>query len=567
MSCVTPKKRIPRFYQTEATDAFINCLWNEPDENPLIGMPTGTGKSLVIAMICKRVLQAVPSARIIVPTHSQELVDQDSRALQEYWPEAPFGIYAAGLQQKQASMPITFGSIQSIVRNVRAFGKQNLMLIDEAHGLSPNSESNYQKTIKAFREVHEKMIVGGLTATPFRLGQGLLTNGNIFTKFAYDITGRHAFVKLVDMGFLAPLIPKRPSFQFDMSKVRIVGGDFDQGAMQAAVNDDKLTYDALQESLQAAHDRNHWLVYCAGIEHVENTASLLTALGEDAVAVHSKMSPDQRRSNIERFRNGNARMIVNDGILTTGVDFPHVDCIILLRPTASPNLHVQILGRGTRPLFADGFDLETVEGRLGAIAASSKQNCLVLDFSGNTDRCGPINDPRIPKKKGKGTGEVPVKICPCCGTYVHAAQRFCDGIKASGEKCDYEFEFNTNLEQTAATTELIVRDTPIYYWFPVDRVEYDVYTKPFAPPMMRVKYYSGMRRFVETICIEHPGYASKVARDWWRARLPGFDPPPTTADGMTAVDMLRVPTHIKVHTNVKYPKIVTVSWDGSTPEY
>ncbi|UPT53326.1 hypothetical protein [Synechococcus phage Ssp-JY38] len=570
----------PRFYQIEAVEATLDCLWNEPGENPLIAMPTGTGKAGVIGWLAKAILMRVPSARIGIPTHSKELVSQDAKTLQRIWPAAPYGIYSAGLGQKQSSMPLTFGNIQSMARNPKAFGKLSGIIVDEAHAIAPSENSMYQKFIADLRNENPDMFVAGLTATPYRLGQGLLTDGNIFTKFSYDVTGRKAFVRFIDMGYLSPLIPKATSFQFDISKVRMTAGDFNQKQLQEAVNVDELTYEALQESLQCASDRRHWMIFCAGIEHVMSVVDLLTMFGEDAVAVHSKMSEDERDSNIERFRQGRARMIVNDGVLTTGVDFPHVDCIVLLKPTSSPGLHVQILGRGTRPYYGNGethmrgnmlYDqwgnnLDTDEGRLASIAMCAKQNCLVLDFSGNTERCGPINDPRIPKKKGKGTGEIPVKLCPKCDTYVHAAQRFCDGYTWSGAPCDHEFEFQTHLEQTAATTEIIVREdkdtTPVCEWFTVDRVEYVVKTKPFTPPMMQVKYFCGMRRFTQMVCIEHPTYAGKLARDWWRER--DVNPPPeATHDGMAFVDNLKIPAEIYVHLNAKggYQNILSVAWE------
>jgi len=292
------------------------------------------------------------------------------------------------------------------------------------------------------------------------------------------------------------------------------------------------------------------------------------------------MGEKHRDHAIATFKAGGARMIVSEGILTTGFNSPFVDCIIMLRPTASPGLHVQILGRGTRPYYATGdhFDLETIAGRLDAIASSEKQNCLVLDFAGNTERLGPINDPRIPKLKIKSgmPGEVPVKICPVCGTYVHAAQRICDGINWDDTKCGHEFEFDTKLEQTASTAEIIARDTPLLGWFEVDRVEYETYRsrlKPESPPMMRVKYYSGIRRFTEFVCIEHQSAAGNLAKKWWstRLRIMGLGhvpPPPTTAKGMSFVTYLKWPTHIHVHLNAgKYENVIGHSFDGTTPKY
>jgi DNA repair protein RadD len=574
-----------RFYQDEGSDALVDTLFNEPQEAPLVAMPTGTGKSVTIARATKLILERVPSANLIIATHSQELVDQDAKTLSRFWDTAPYGVYSAGLGLKQSGMPITIGNIQSMVNNPEAFGKVSGVIIDEAQAVSPNENSMYQKFFSALRKKNEHLFVAGLTATPYRLGQGLLADGPTFSKVCYDVTGRVAFVKFIDMGYLCPLIPKKTSFEFDVSKVKQLGGDFNQKQLQEALDVDELTMQALDESLQVAADRNHWMIFCAGIEHVESVTALLNAIGESAVAVHSKMHPDVRKANIQAFREGRARMIVNDGILTTGVDFPHVDCIVLLRPTSSPGLHVQILGRGTRCDYdTSGFDLndprqlaqwfeflEDQQNRLDRIYSSHKHNCLVLDFSGNTLRCGPINDPRIPQKKKKGTGEVPVKICPCCDSYVHAAVRFCDGINWDGSRCNHEFQFETHLETSASTEEVIVRDkpekeTPQCYWFRVDRIEYEPYNKPFTPPMMRVRYICGIKKFTEMVCIEHRSFAGTAAVKWWRTRLPSYPPPPTTHDGFSAISLLKEPTHIYVQVNSQWPKIRAVSWDGTTPE-
>lgn len=579
----------PYPYQIDAVNKTLDVLFEQQGQNPIVAMPTGTGKAGVLSWTTRAILQRVPQARIFHATHNKELVAQDSSELQKIWPNAPFGIYSASLNSKQASMPITFSTVQSAVKQLKAFGKQSVLMIDEAHLLSPNEETAYQRLIRALREDNPSMPVVGYTATPWRLGQGLLTDGNIFNCTAFDNTQKDAFVALIDDGYLCPVIPKPTTFQFDVSKVHKVAGDFNRGELERVVNVDEHTEQALHETMQVAISRRHIMVFCSGIDHVESVVSMLQSWGESAVGAHSKMPQGQRDAAVEGFKLGHYRFIVSEGILTTGFNSPWVDCIVLLRPTISPGLHVQILGRGTRVYFGNGvkylrgnmqFDqwgncLDTVEGRLASIEMSEKQNCLVLDFAGNTARLGPINDPRIPKKKGKGTGELPVKICPDCGSYVHAAQRFCDGIHWDNSKCNHEFKFETKLEQTAATVEIIARDAPLLHWFPVDRVEYEVYTKPFTPTMMRVKYYSGLRRFTEQVCIEHQTYAGKRARDWWRERfrvmgLPAdTPPPPNTHTGMSFVDKLPKPTHIHVHLNAggqgRWENVTAVSWDGTTP--
>lgn len=557
----------PRFYQLEATVSTLALLEADLQAAPVIAMPCGTGKSAVIGMICNAVLNEYPATRITVATHVKELIVQDIKALRAVWPEAPYGIYSASLGVKQAAMPITFTTIQSAVKHPEHFGKQHILLIDEAHMLSPNDETSYQKFIAALMLLNPHLRIIGLTATAYRLKQGLIIEDGIFNCFSYDITTPQAYVKLMDMGYLVPLVSKPTNFQYDVSKVRKIGGEFNQHDLQAIVNTDVQTEKALQEALQIAHTREHWAIYCSGIDHVEKTTAMLQSMGENAVCVHSK-NEAQRDHNIEMFRNFEARIIVNDGILTIGVDFPFLDCIVNLNPTASPGKHVQILGRGTRPDYAPGFDLETEEGRLAAIFASSKHNCRILDFAGNIARLGPINDPRLPKKKGKGTGEIPVKICPECGCYNHAAARWCTGEKSDGEPCDFEFTFTTKIDASASTSRVIKRDEPELVWLKVDNVEYEPFHKAHSEPMMRVKYFCGIQRFTELVCLEHAGFASKRARDWWRARRAGL-PPETTREGIRilSTERVKIPTHILVQVNLKYPRLITHSFDGTTPSY
>lgn len=567
----------PRPYQVQAVEATLDALFNMEGKSPIVALPTGTGKSSVLSWTTRAIMQRVPSARVFHCTHVKELISQDSSELQAIWPNAPFGIYSAGLNSKQAAMPITFASVMSAVKHIEDFGKQSVMMIDEAHLLAPQEESSYQKLIRELRKRNPNMPVVGYSATAWRMGSGRLTEGNIFNHTAIDLTEKDEFVRFIDDGYLSPLIPKNTSFKFDVSQVRKVGDDYNRGDLERVVNVDEHTLQALQESLQVLTNRNHIMVFCAGIDHVESVTAMLQMFGENAVCVHSKMSAGQRDAAIQAFKLGHARWIVNDGVLATGFNSPWIDAIVMLRPSISVVRHVQSLGRGTRPVYHPSFTYEMLEDRdmrLQAIEMSTKPfGCMVLDFAGNTLRLGPINDPRIPKKKGKGTGDVPVKICPMCNSYVHAAVRFCDGVNWDNTKCNHEFIFETKLEQTAATVELIARDVPMLDWFKVDRVEYDVRQRAFQAPMMRVKYYSGMRRFTELVCIEHTTWAGKRARDWWRQRLELIGlghvaPPPTTEKGIEFAPNLPMPTHIHVWLNAsggRHENVTACSFDGTMP--
>lgn len=544
-----------RYYQDEAEEALYEFFRTHPkwEDNPVVAMPTGTGKSIVIAKFIKGVLSSWPNQRVMMLTHVKELIEQNAEKMREFWPQAPLGIYSAGLGEKNHRMPITFAGIQSAQKHPTKFGWIDLIIIDECHLVSPNENTGYQQFIAALRKVNPNLRVIGLSATPYRLGLGMITEGGIFTHVCYDITGLHAFNRLIDEGYLCPLIPMPTETQLDVSEVHKQGGEFKSNELQQAVAKYNLTKDCLAEAIRAAEKRAHWLIFAAGVDHVRMVVEILEVeFGISARGIHSKMDPNldgDRDENLAMFKSGEIRALVNADILTTGFDFPALDCIILLRPTSSPELHVQILGRGTRPLFAPGFDLDTTEGRQAAIAASAKQNCLVLDFAGNTQRLGPINDPRIPKKKGASTGDIPIKQCNACGCLNHISARFCIN-------CGEEFLFEEKITPKASTLALIVRDEPQVEVFKIDRVTYSPHQKPMHPASLKVSYYCGIRRFTEYVLLEHHGNSIiHKAHQWWRARH-NSDPPATVADAIPLVEELRVPTKIRVWVNKPYPEIL-----------
>jgi DNA repair protein RadD len=221
-----------------------------------------------------------------------------------------------------------------------------------------------------------------------------------------------------------------------------------------------------------------------------------------------------------------------------------------------------MLGRGTRPLYADGYDTTTKQGRLEAIVAGEKQNCLVLDFAGNTPRLGPINDPVLPRKKGEMAGEAPIKICPTCSTYNHASVRLCC-------YCGFEFPMATGPKvfASAGTAELIKADMPIVEVIPVDHVTYSVHYKTGRPPSVKVSYFCHLRRFTEYVRFEHPDQFSRnMATRWWNKRTAEGNRlivPASSADAVMAGNLLKAPTHLRVWTNKQYPEIMDYCFDGS----
>jgi len=516
-----------------------------------------TGKSHILAAFIHRAIEQYPGTRIIKLTHIKEIIQQNLNKLLAIWPTAPAGVFSAGLGRKEYSFPITFGGVGSVARcDLTRFGRTDLLLIDECNLVSPKESTMYQKIIDRLLEINPHLKVIGFTATQYRLGYGLLTEGTdgLFTDVCFDMTGIAAFNWLLAEGYLVPPIPRRTSTILDISGVRLAGGEYKQNELQQAVDKEEITYAAVQEILAQAGDRQHWLIFASGIEHAIHVADTLEAFGVPTTCVHSKMLDHQRDEAIAGFISGKYRAITNNGILTTGFDFPGIDLIGVLRPTQSPGLWVQMLGRSTRPVYAPGYDLLTTAGRLAAIANSPKRNALILDFAGNTRRLGPINDPVLPKRKGMGTGgPAPVKICEACGTYNHASVRYCIS-------CNAEFPKHLKIATYASTDELLADGEPRIEIFKVDRVTYKEHHKKGRPNTVQVSYFCGLRRFREWLCFSHPGYPGHSARKWYKLRATD-DPPKTTEEAIMRLDRIPVPKEIAVRLKSKgYDEILSASF-------
>lgn len=581
----------PRDYQGWATDAFYAFFQQGNAGNPVIAMPTGTGKSVVIAGLCTTILTSWPQQRILMLAPSKELVEQNAEKLRSIWPAAPLGICSASLNQYDTAAPITFGTIGTVINRREKLATKNkpidLVFVDECHLVSDKESTQYRRLFDYLLECNPNTKFIGLSATPYRLGVGHIIDGGLFTDVCFDSTTLEAFNWFIEQGYLLPVIPRPTQTVLDTEGVKKQGGEYQAKDLQRKVNKAEITSAAVLEALDLASDRAHCLWFSTGIEHAEAIGAELEAHGETVVVIHSKSST--RDQDLAAFLAGEVRHCVNYGVLTTGFDFPALDCIVMLRPTKSPGLWVQMLGRGTRPFYAAGFDLSTAGGRLAAIAASTKQNCLVLDFAHNTAEMGPINDPQLPKKKGKGTGQQPIKTCgrtgdppvsnivegtsdpdrgggkSGCGAWNHPSARHCI-------QCGAEFTFEVKFGADASTSALLATSSKAYEppkveEFKVNRVSYEIHKKPGRPDSIRVWYYSGLRRFSHFVLPEHGGNPRRRSEHWWMLHGGGVMPA-TTAECKAVIDDLKVPRAIRVWLKKDYPQIMDWIFDdrGQAPE-
>ena len=545
-----------RPYQNDAVDSVFEYFNSNNDGHPLVAMPPGTGKSLVIASFLKQVLERWPNQKILCITHVKELILQNYSKLITLWPGAPAGIHSASLNQKDLHSKIVFGGIGSVYRKASAFGKINLVVIDEAHLVNSRSNTMYAKFIGDLKRHNKYLRVIGLTATPFRLGQGMLTDGGIFTDVCYDLTTMRQFNKLIAELYLVPLIGKPQKLKLDVSNVNVQAGDFVLKDLQLAVDKEAITKKALEDSLPMLQQRNKWLIFTTGIDHTEHVSKIANDMGISCAPIHSKLTKEQRDTRIKAFREGQITALANNNILTTGFDDPTIDFILNLRPTESPVLWVQMMGRGTRPVFdtMGNHDLNTYEGRFNALL---KKNCIVHDYGANTERLGPINGIQVPGRKRKGAKRPPpVKTCPMCDTYNHISARICIN-------CDYEFQFENKLTLDASEANIVQLEEFKISTFKVDEIAYKRHAKIGKPDSLRVIYTCGVRTFDEYFCLQHKGYVAKKARDKMRKRIDG-NPPVTVTEALALAEKLKKPTHLRIWLKARgYNEILNYDWEGT----
>lgn len=397
-----------RPYQQEAVDAALS--WIKTCLDPaVIEAPTGSGKSHIIAGIANGILQ-MSGKKILVIAPSGELVDQNFekyRALGE-----PASIYSASLKSKDMRHEVIFGSPLTVSNSLRKFGHQfAAIVIDEAHGITPT----VLRIVEYMQSQNPKLRVIGLSATPYRLGEGYIYGHHyehgpveectdpFFHSLIYTIDAR----SLIDQGFLTAPIIGESADHYDTSglqKTRM--GTWDAATVDRAfVGKGRLTSDIVADVVDKSAYRRGVMFFAATIEHAHE---IMDSLPPSISRIVTGKTPKAERDQIlEDFKSMRIKYLVNVSVLTTGFDAPHVDVIAILRATESAGLLQQIMGRGLR--VADG-----------------KDDCLILDYAENVERHFPDGDifaPQIRAARSPGeAGFVEAKCIKCATTNIFSAR-------------------------------------------------------------------------------------------------------------------------------------------------
>jgi DNA repair protein RadD len=397
-----------RDYQQRTIDHLYQWFRNGHEGNPCLVLPTGSGKSHIVAALCKDALQNWPETRVLMLTHVKELIEQNAEKMRLHWPGAPMGIYSASIGRRQLGEPITFAGIQSVRDKAHLIGHIDLCIIDECHLVGHKDEGGYRTLLSDLKDINANLRVIGLTATPWRLGHGLITDAPaIFS----DLIEPVSIQELIQKKHLSQLRSKVTTSKLNVDGVHKRGGEYIESELQAAVDTDENNIAAVKEVIERAGDRKAWLFFCAGVQHAQNVRDVLKGFGIVAECVTGATTKSERERILALYKAGEIRALTNANVLTTGFDYPDIDLVAMLRPTMSPSLYVQMAGRGMRP-------------------KSHTDHCLVLDFAGVVATHGPITAVQPPKKAGSGNGETPVKLCEACNELCPISARKCPACGA-----------------------------------------------------------------------------------------------------------------------------------------
>jgi len=541
-----------RPYQQRVLDHLYTWWTQHPGaaETPICVMPTGSGKSVVIAELARLLFDTWPDEhpRTVVLVPSKELAEQNAAKLVAMLPShIRVGYYSASLGRKVPDADVIVATIGSIYRDAHLLGVVRCVVIDECHMVNPDGAEvgRFRQFLTALARLCAFRVVG-FTATPFR-GNGVwLTDGEdpLFTGIASSIPVQ----ELLDSNHLAPLVRPMDAIatRIDTAGIKTTSGDYNIGELSERV--DTYLPAAAAEAVQLAAGRRKWIAFTSTVANAEHLVGLLRGHGVATALVCGETPAAERADLIADFRAGRLRCLVTVLALATGFDVPDVDCILWLRPTQSPVLYVQGAGRGMR--IADG-----------------KADCLWLDFSDTTERLGPV-DAIKGRKRGKKVedAEAPCIVCDNCGARVRPASTIiCP-------ECGHQMRDPEAEQARSASNAAIMASqvAPKLVTYEVDRVTYAVHRKPGSPDSLRVEYWSGLRIVArEWVCLEHGGFAGEKARGWWKRRCisdvtwhAGGSCPSDCASALSFVTAVGIdePAAIRVNETGKYPEIVGYAW-------
>lgn len=526
-----------RNYQQEAVDNTVK-YFQKKREPALIVLPTGAGKSLVIAELAR-----IAKGRVLVLAHVKELVEQNYDKYKSYGLEA--GIFSASLGKKDWDQKAIFGSVQSVARAPDDFFNEfSLLVIDECHRVAEEGATQYQDVIRKLKERNPNLCILGLTATPYRLGMGWIYEysqiGEIKTeqkRFFKQCVFELPLSYMIKNKFLTqPVKVDIPVTCYDFSELTEKNRMYTAAEVEELLKNQKRLTPLIVNNIAditQRFNRQGVMIFSATVKHAQEILSHLPQ-GE-ARLVLGDTDMLERDQIVEDFKNRKFKYLVNVSVLTTGFDAPHVDVIAILRPTESNALYQQIVGRGLR-------------------LNAGKTDCFILDYTGmGHDIYSPEISDKRPHKE-----TVPVLIaCPKCnfensfwglvdmdGEVMEHFGRKCRGAEQNPKTlsitaCGYRFRFKlchacgnendiTARECETCKATLIDADSKLKqaklsknaHVLTPEKVTFDERLDKNSNPYLEVRYYDSDAQYVsEAHFFSNPSSIKKFNINFLRSHL------------------------------------------------
>lgn len=450
-----------RQYQQEAVDATVSHF-KKTNDPAVIVLPTGAGKSLVIAELAR-----IARRKILVLTHVKELVEQNHQKFHEYAEQMDVksGVFSAGLSRKETKYQVTFASVQSVARNLEKFAQQySLIIIDECHRVShfeeefveenavdkksagetsvkAKSGNQYSQIVGQLKAYNPELKILGLTATPFRLGLGWIyqhhyhgfvrsSQATPFKKCIYELPLSY----MIKNGFLTPpkLIDAAVE-QYDFSALQSNKfGEFDDAEVNELLGKYPRVTEGIVEQIQLlaqgelhSRDKNNEnervserkgvMIFAATVKHAKEIVGYLESKNESAVLTNTKtkeQTDEQTSDAVSRValitaktKNDERAQLIND-FKAQKIKYL-VNVSVLTTGFDAPHVDLIAILRPTQSVSL----YQQIVGR-GLRLAEGKKDCLVIDYAGNGIN---IFHPEVGEKKPDSRSELVQVFCPSCG--------------------------------------------------------------------------------------------------------------------------------------------------------
>jgi len=354
-----------RKYQQEASDAAIDFLTHPTKKSAIMVLPTGSGKSLIIADIVNRT-----NGKTLILQSSKEILEQNHEKFLSYDPFADVSIFSASFNSKEISK-VTYATIGSVHNKRHLFKQFDNVLIDECHLVS--SKSGMYK--KLFVSLGDKKYLG-LTASPFRahtnsFGTELRFITRTRPKLFNEVIYYSQIADLKKQGYLADMEYYSVSNGFDTNKLVVNSTRMDYTDDSVRNYYEEISFeqniaDVAQRLLDAG--RKNVLVFTKFVKESEAVCKLL---GNKARVVSAYTDKKEREETISLFKAGIIKVVLNCSALGVGFDFPALDTVLMAQPTRSLVRWYQFVGRSFRP-------------------HPSKKSAWIIDMCGTYERFGKV---------------------------------------------------------------------------------------------------------------------------------------------------------------------------------